>query len=238
MAYSGKEAIFENRRDAGKKLAEKLAEYQGRPVLVLGIPNGGVPVAIEVALALDAELDIIISRKIPIPLRPESGVGAVTDDGTVILNQQVMNRFNLTPEQISRQISEVTANIRQRTLLYRGNRPLSIITGKTVVIVDDGLASGYTMLAAVESVKARRPRQIVVAAPAAAASAVLEVERVVDRVVTCCTSNAEEFYLADYYQYWHDLSDKETVELLKQLQTLKFQANINNIQSKLPPRER
>ncbi len=216
MQSSGKETMFESRRDAGKKLAEKLADYKGRPVMVIGIPNGGMPIALEVALALGADLDIIISRKIPIPLRPESGFGAVTDDGTVILNQQIVQKLGLTQEQINSQISHVTANVRQRTLLYRGNRPIPIMLGKTVIIVDDGLASGYTMLAAVESVKRRRPKQIIVAVPAAAASAVLEVEKVVDKVVTCFTSNAREFFLADYYQYWHDLTDQEAMSCFQQ----------------------
>ncbi len=224
--YKANNSLFENRYDAGRKLAEKLTEYQEHKVLVLAIPNGGMPIGLEVALALNAELDLIISRKIPIPLRPESGFGAVTDDGTVILNQQLIERLGLTQEQVNHQISEVTANIRKRILLYRGNRPLTLISGKTVVLVDDGLASGYTMLAAIESVKSRRPRQIIVAVPAASGTAVLEVERVCDKVITYVTSNAPEFYIADYYQSWHDLTDGEALKCLREVQGRRFQPNI------------
>ncbi|MFH0846583.1 MAG: phosphoribosyltransferase family protein [Chloroflexota bacterium] len=226
MVYSTNKTLFENRYDAGRKLAEKLTEYQGRPVLVLAIPNGGMPIGLEVALALEAELDIIISRKIPIPLRPESGFGAVTDDGTVILNQQVVDRLGLTQEQVNQQISDVTANIRKRMLLYRGNRTLTLIPGKTVILVDDGLASGYTMLAAIESVRRRRPRQIIVAVPAASGNAVLEVERVCDKVITYVTSSTPEFYIADYYQSWHDLTDDEALKCLREAQVRKFRANL------------
>lgn len=235
MRHSGKEAVFENRRDAGRKLAEKLTDYKGKSIIVMAIPNGGLPLGLEVALALEADLDIIISRKIPIPLRPEMGFGAVTDDGTVILNEELVGRLKLTREQINSQITEVTANIRKRSLFYRGNRPLSIISGKTVVITDDGLASGYTMLAAIESVKSRRPKQIVVAVPVASEAAVSHVERVTDKLVTCITSSAPEFYLADFYQVWHDLTDDEAMRCIQEWQLRRFRPDMGSIRL---PRER
>ena len=149
--------IFENRFDAGSQLAARLTECQEQPVVVLAIPNGGLPVALQVALALGADLDVVISRKLPIPLRPEGGFGAIADDGAVILNEDVLKEVNLTEQQINYQVGMVRTAIRQRSLLYRGTKPLSIISGKTVIVVDDGLASGYTMIAAVESVRRRRP---------------------------------------------------------------------------------
>jgi putative phosphoribosyl transferase len=207
---------FENLYDAGQKLAEKLAEYKERSVVVLGIPNGGLPVALQAALALDAELDVVISRKLPIPLRPEGGFGAIADDGTAILNQAVVKEFRLTPEQINYEVNKVRVNIRQRSLFYRGTRPLVAVSDKLVIIVDDGLASGYTMMAAVESVRHRRPKQIVVAVPVASALAVKELDKLGVRVVTCVTGFSPEFYVSDYYRFWRVLSDEEGLGCLKE----------------------
>ena len=126
MHYPRGTPLFENRFDAGSQLAEKLSEYKGQPVVVLAIPNGGLPVALQVALALEADLDVVISRKLPIPLRPEGGFGAIADDGAVILNEAVVREVELTPEQINYEVNKVRVNIRQRSMLYRGNRPLAV----------------------------------------------------------------------------------------------------------------
>lgn len=225
----GKKAVFENRRDAGKKLAERLSAYKGSGTLVLGIPNGGLPLAMEVALALEAEMDLIVSRKIPIPLRPEVGCGAVTDDGTVILNSEMMQKFGLTQEMVNEQIAKVTANIRQRTLVYRGNRPPSIIGNKTVILVDDGMASGFTMMAAVESVRRRRPFFIIVAVPAASAASLTQITKYADKVVALATSNAKEFYLADFYEVWHDLNEDEALRCLEEYRVRRMNPDIGNI---------
>ncbi len=226
MHFTRGQAIFENRFDAGRQLAEKLSEYKNQSVVVLAIPNGGLPVALEVALALEAELDLIISRKIPLPLSPEGGFGAVTDDGTTILNEEVVQRAGLSQQQIRYQVSKVRANIKQRSILYQGDRPLSSVSGKTAIIIDDGLASGFTMMAAVESVRHRRPRKIVVAIPVAPASAVKKLEKTTDKVVTCVTGYTPKFYLSDFYRYWHDLSDEEAIQCLKEWQMRRFRSKI------------
>jgi len=225
MHFPRETPIFENRYDAGRQLAEKLGEYRGQPVVVLAIPNGGLPVALSVALALGAELDVVVSRKVPIPLRPEGGFGAVADDGTVILNEPVVKEIGLTQEQINYGVNQVRVDIRQRSLLYRGNRPLAIVSGKVVILTDDGLASGYTMMAAVESVRRRRPSQVIVAVPAASAMAVKQLEKVADRVVTCVTGYMPRFYVSDFYHYWHGLSDEEGVEGLKEWRKRRFASN-------------
>ena len=216
MRYPRGTPLFENRYDAGRQLAEKLSEYRGQPVVVLAIPNGGLPVALQVALVLGVDLDVVISRKLPIPLRPEGGFGAIADDGAAILNEAVVKEVGLTQEQINYEVNKVRVDIRQRSLLYRGNRPLIVVSGKTVIIIDDGLASGYTMMAAVESVRRRRPREIVVAVPAASAMAVKQLEKVADRVVTGITGFMPNFYVSDFYRYWFDLTDEETLQLIKQ----------------------
>ncbi len=219
MHFARGEAIFENRQDAGRQLTEKLSGYNEPPVIVLAIPNGGVPVALEVAFALDADLDLVISRKIPIPLSPEAGFGAIADDGTIILNEMVVKSIGLSRQQIEYEASKVRAEIKQRSLLYRGNRPLVSVNGKTVIIIDDGLASGFTMLAAVESVRRRRPKEIIVAVPAASAIALKQIERVADKVVTCITGYMPRFAVADFYRHWYDLGDDEVVRYLNQWRT-------------------
>ncbi|MCL2140555.1 MAG: phosphoribosyl transferase [Dehalococcoidia bacterium] len=218
MHNSFRQPLFENRRDAGVKLAAKLEDYQNLSVTVLAIPNGGVPVATEVASYLDAEMDIVVSRKIPIPLMPGGGFGAVADDGTTIFNEEVLRAIDLDEHQINYQVNQVRNDIRTRSLFYRNNRPLAVIKSKTVIIVDDGLASGYTMIAAVESIRRRQPARIVVAIPAASDKAVAEVQKVADKVITVETASVAKFYIADYYRYWYDVSEEEGLRYYKDYQ--------------------
>jgi len=224
--YHRQQPIFENRYDAGRQLAEKLAVYKKEAVIMLAIPNGGIPVGMQVALALNADLDLVISRKIPIPLRPEGGFGAVSDDGTTILNQPVLKRIQLTDKQINYQVNKVRNDIRQRSLLYRGSKPLSIVKERIAIVVDDGLASGYTMMAAIESVRRRQPKYVIAAVPAASAAAVKNVEKTADRVVTVVTSFAPKFYISDFYRYWNVLSDEEGLKAYKDWQMRRYQSSI------------
>ena len=207
--------LFENRYDAGRQLAPKLVEFKTEPHIVLAIPNGGLPIAVPVALELGSELDLVIARKLPLPLLPEGGFGALADDGNALYNGEVLKRFPLTEHQINFQVNKVRSDIRQRSLLYRGTRPLPGVTGKTAIIVDDGLASGYTMMAAVESVRRRTPRRIVVAVPVASATAVKEVEKLGVRIVTVHTAYVPKFYVSDYYRYWDVLTDEQGVTCFK-----------------------
>lgn len=222
MRLSAAEPIFENRYDAGRQLAEKLASYADKSVVVLGIPNGGVAVALGVALALGADLDLVISRKIPLPLSPEGGFGSVTDDGTTILNDEVVKNAGLSQQQINYQVNQVRADIRDRSLLYHRDRPPLAIVGRTVIIVDDGLASGYTMRAAVESVCHRKPEKVVAAVPVGPEHVVKELEKVADEVVTCAVGSAPRFYVSDYYRYWHEISDSEVLHCLKECRTRRY----------------
>ena len=199
---------------------------------MLAIPNGGVPVALEVASALKAELDLIVCRKVPMLLNPEGSLGAATDDGTVIINEEAVKRIGLSRQQLEQDISRIRADIKQRSLLYKGDRPIVRVSGKTVIVIDDGLASGFTMMAAVESVRHRGPKEIVVAVPVAPAVAVKRLEKVADKVVTCTTSFAPKFYISDFYRYWFDLSDKDIIRYLKEWQALKFRSSIEPPQDK------
>jgi putative phosphoribosyl transferase len=216
MRHSPTHPIFENRYDAGHQLAEKLKEYANQSVMVLGIPNGGVAVALGVAMALGADFDLVISRKIPLPLSPEGGFGALTDDGTLILNEEIVKSAGLTQPQIINQVNQVKSSIRQRSLLYhRDNPPLSV-SGRTLIVVDDGLATGCTMRAAITSLRQRQPRRIIAAVPVGSAHAVKDVQRVADRVVTCAVGDERTFYVADYYRHWYDITDKEVLSCLKE----------------------
>jgi len=217
MRFIRQQPVFENRYDAGRQLAAKLTEYKKQSAVVLAIPNGGVLVALNVALALEADdYNLIISRKIPLPLSPEGGFGAVTDDGTTILNEEMVKRFGLSPQQINYGVSQVRVDIRQRSLLYHKDRPPSVVKGKTVIIIDDGLASGYTMMAAVESIRYRLPREIIVAVPVASATALKKVEKIANKVITCVAGFGPEFYVSDFYRYWHEPSDKEVIQCFKE----------------------
>ncbi|MFC1988285.1 phosphoribosyltransferase [Chloroflexota bacterium] len=234
MYYAGKQALFENRYDAGRKLAEKLKKYKGQSVIVLTIPNGGVPVGLEVALELEADLDLLISRKLPLPLSPEAGFGAVADDGTFILNEELVARYGLTQQQIDYQVIQVRDEIRQRKQLYLKDKSPMMASGKTVIITDDGLASGFTMLATVQSVRRRRPKEIIVAVPTSSAAALEKVGKVSDRVVTLATGSLPRFAVADYYQKWYDLSDKEVLQCLREWRIRSLKLNIKLPTDKKP----
>ncbi|MFH1651892.1 MAG: phosphoribosyltransferase family protein [Chloroflexota bacterium] len=224
MQHENAEALFENRFDAGRQLAEKLMPLKDKNAVVVAIPNGGVAVALPVALALNADLDLVISRKIPLPLSPEGGFGAVTDDGTLTLDDEVVQKFGLTPTQIEYQVNQVRAGIRQRSLLYHsGKRPV-VVADKIAIIIDDGLAAGYTMTAAVNSVRKRRPRQVIVAVPVGPADTVRRVEKVADAVVTCAVGKESRFYVSDYYRFWHEISDQEVVQYLKEWRIRRYQS--------------
>jgi predicted phosphoribosyltransferase len=222
--------MFENRHDAGRQLAEKLLEYKNKPVVVLAIPNGGVPIALEVAATIQADIDVIVSRKIPLSLNPEGSLGATADDGTVIINEEAVRKIGLSRPQIEYEASRIRADIKQRSLLYKGNRPLVRLNEKTVIIIDDGLASGYTMMAAIESARHRRPREVVVAVPVASAMAVRTVSKVADRVVTCFTGYMPKFYVSDFYRYWFDLTDDDVLRYMREWREKKYRID--------PPKER
>jgi len=232
MHITGGQAIFENRHDAGRQLAAEVGEYKDQSIVALAIPNGGVPVAVEVASALNADLDLVISRKIPMPLNPEAGFGAIADDGTIILNEEAVKRVGLSQQQIEYEASKVRADIKQRSMLYKGDRPLVRLRGRAVILVDDGLASGFTMMAAVESVRHRRPGEIVVAVPCASAVAVKQLERVADKVVTCTTGFMPRFAVADFYRHWYDLSDDEVIRYLREWRAQQFRRRLEPPQHK------
>jgi predicted phosphoribosyltransferase len=206
--------LFRDRTEAGEKLGQRLQELKLERPVVLAIPAGGVPVGKEVASILGAPLDLIIARKIQFPWTTEAGFGAVVADGTMHLGPNVEH---LPRAVVEAQTRKAQREVKQRALEFLRGRPPVELTGRTAILVDDGLASGSTMLAAVHSVKRRYPRQIVVAAPTASGSAVALLKPEVDQLVALYVHPAHlPFAVASSYQHWYDLSDEEVSAYLEE----------------------
>lgn len=170
----------------------------------------------EIAEAFKTDLDILVCRKLALPTNPEGGLGAVADDGTSILNEDVIIKDGISREQIEYESAQLKLNVKQRCLRYKGERISPRLTGKTAIIVDDGLASGITMEVAVESVKHRRPKEIVVAVPVSSARGYDRVSKVAGKVITCALATMPVYFLADFYRNWRDIGDDEVVHSLEQ----------------------
>ncbi len=214
MEQYGAQPVFRDRVDAGHQLAERLSGYRDSPSIVLAVPRGGVPVAVQVAERLSTEMDVVVVRKIPVPSNPEAGYGAVTEDGTVVLNEPMVAQLGLSRDEIRRQAVAVQAEIARRADLYRGKQAVPAIDGRTAIIIDDGLASGFTMLAAVRSVRRHRPARVIVAVPVASVTAFQLVQPTVDDLVTLVVAQSYWFAVASFYQHWHDMDDAEVIRYL------------------------
>ncbi len=202
--------MFEDRADAGRRLGQALEEYRGEDALVLGIPRGGVEVGIEVAAHLNVDFSILIVRKLPFPRNPESGFGAIAEDGSMYLYEEA-SRW-LPEEAIQAVIREQQHEVQRRVAVLRGG-PLPRIAGRTVILVDDGIAMGSTMRAGVMLCKNRDAGEIVVAAPVAGHRVVADFEALVDDVVV--VEQPPNFRaVAQVYRNWYDVSDEEVLELM------------------------
>ena len=206
---------FRDRRDSGRQLAEKLSAYANRPdVLVLGLPRGGVPVAYEVAKVLNAPLDVFLVRKLGVPGHEELAMGAIASGSVRVLNKNVVQSLSLSDQTI-----EAVAAAEQRTLVrrervYRGDRPRLAVRDQTIILVDDGLATGATMRAAVVALRQQQPRRIVVAVPVAAPETCDEFRAEVDDIV--CAITPPLFYAVGlWYQDFSQTSDEEVRALLE-----------------------
>ncbi len=209
--------VFRDRFDAGKLLAKDLREYCARDdVLVLAIPAGGVPVGSVVAKELDVSLDVVIVRKAQIPWNTEAGFGAVTWDGETVLNESLVEQLGLTREEIEDSISKAKRNIDERLRKFRGDKPLPQLKDKIIILVDDGLASGFTMLAAAKSARKSQPKKIVVAIPTASSGAIALLKSEVDEIVCLNIRSGSSFAVADAYENWYDLSDEEVQKILRE----------------------
>lgn len=205
---------FRDRRDAGRFLAQQLNSYRGRSdLIVLGLARGGVPVGWEVAAALHAELDVFLVRKLGVPHWPELAMGALASGGRVVMNDSVLSSLNVTDEQVREVIESETAELNRRERAYRGGRPHAVLRDKTVILVDDGIATGASMLAAVRAVRAEGPRAVVVAVPVGPVSACQDLAGDADDVV-CATTPAAFEAVGQVYDDFRQVSDEEVCQLL------------------------
>jgi putative phosphoribosyl transferase len=215
-AYRDRLLVFKDRLHAGELLADKLRPFlPDRDALLLAVPAGGVAVGCAVAQKLKIPLDVAVVRKIQIPWNTEAGFGAVTWDGRVLLNDLLVAQLGLGKKAVEEGISQTREIVRQRIQKFRANRPFPVLNRRTIILADDGLASGFTMLAAVESIRTKQPEKIVVAVPTASARAIELLAPSVDELVCLNVRRGPIFAVADAYEKWHDLSDNEVLDLLK-----------------------
>jgi putative phosphoribosyl transferase len=207
---------FRNRFDAGRQLAEQLTKYAGRSdVIVFGLPRGGIPVAHEVATRLNAPLDVFLVRKLGVPGHPELAMGAIASGGSVVLDEGLVGRLGVSRQQLQQVVIDEAGEVARREELYRGGRELPDLEGKTVILVDDGLATGATMRAAALALRELNPAKIVVAVPVAAEETCRQFEDVADDVV--CAVTPRPFYaVGQWYEDFDQTTDEEVRDLLAQ----------------------
>jgi len=210
-------SMFKDRKDAGQQLGRALKKYQNKNPLVLAIPRGGVEIGFQVAKALKADLDLLIARKLPYPGNPEAGFGAVAEDGSVYLVPQVKGL--LSSHQIEKIISQQKKEAERRVRVLRKNRPLPDMKGRTVILVDDGIAVGVTMKASIKLVQQRNSAEIIVGSPVSGPEKPEEFAPLVDEIIVL--EQPPNFRaVAQIYQNWHDVKDKEVLEIMEKWRKL------------------
>ncbi|HEX5165813.1 MAG TPA: phosphoribosyltransferase [Thermomicrobiales bacterium] len=206
---------FKNRADAGRVLAGMLSKYAAQPdAIVLALPRGGVPVAYEVAVALGLPLDIFLVRKLGVPGHEELAMGAIASGGVRVLNDDVVGPLNIGPTTIERVAAREQQELERREAAYRDGRPRPNLRGRTVILIDDGLATGSTMLVAIRAIKQQQPARIVAAVPTAAPSVCAEIGREADEIV--CAMTPEPFYAVGlWYDDFSETTDDDVRRLLQ-----------------------
>ncbi|MGD9396799.1 MAG: phosphoribosyltransferase family protein [Candidatus Thorarchaeota archaeon] len=214
---------YKDRTEAGQILARNLedAKFESNPV-VIGIPNGGIPVGVEIATELEADLDAIIVRKLQIPGNPEAGFGALTSHGALLLNERLVRSVGLNQNQIDMVVRQTQGQINRRKADYRGLVGIVDIPERDVILVDDGLASGYTMMAAIESVRSLSPNSITVAVPTSSGSAANLVGKAVGSLICPRIESGFIFAVANAYKNWYDVPDSEVIEILESFRNRRY----------------
>lgn len=213
--------VFFDRVSAGQQLAARLEGYRGRAVHLFAIPAGGVPVAAEIARQLAIPLDLIIVRKIQLPWTTEAGFGALDPAGQSVINKDLLSRMPLSPEEIEVQIQKTAAVMRDREAILRNNKPYARLEGQPAIVVDDGLASGYTMRAAIQFLRNQGAGELIVAVPTGSERTVWELLPLVDELYCLNVRGGFSFAVADAYENWYDLTEGEVLAILTSLATEK-----------------
>jgi putative phosphoribosyl transferase len=208
--------VFRNRQEAGRLLVGRLAAYADRAdVVILALPRGGVPVAFEIASALNAPLDVMVVRKLGVPGHEELAMGAIASGGVQVINEEVVRHLGLTPAVLASVAAIERHELARRERTYRGERSPVTVEGRTVILVDDGLATGSTMRAAVAALRTRGPARIVVAVPTAAPETCEEFKAEVDEMV-CATTPTPFYGVGQWYDDFSQTTDEEVRDLLEQ----------------------
>jgi len=205
--------LFQDRRRAGGMLAEMLDHYRDKHPLILAVPRGGVIVADPLWKQLGGELDLIITRKIGAPYQPELAIGAVSGDGFIMLNEQLISRLNVDRDYIKKTAEKEQAEIQRRLKDYRGNRPMPKIDDRLVILVDDGVATGYTLLAALRSLQERKPLRLVLAVPVGPPDTFSVLDREVDELAYV-QAPAHFAAVGQFYREFNQVSDNEVKAVL------------------------
>lgn len=210
--------VFAERTDAGNQLAKLMHEWRNRDAVVAAIPAGGVPVGIAVSQALELPFDVLVVSKMTLPWNSEAGYGAMAADGTVQVNQALVAATGLDADAVDNGIEVTRKKVAQREQRYRELVPQHTFQDKSVILVDDGLASGFTMRVAIESTRNRKAEKVIVAVPTGHHTAIERVARNCDRLYCANIREGFRFAVADAYRHWSDVSETEVVDLLKQIQ--------------------
>lgn len=207
--------LFNDRQEAGRRLAERLDFLKGKDVIVLAVPRGGVVVAAEVARALGAPLDVYITRKIGAPYNEELAIGAVAPDGSTVLDQGLVSSLGVSPQYIEKETARQKTEIERRLKKYRGEAPPPKLAGRHVILVDDGVATGATTLAALRALRQQKPQKLILAVPVGPPDSIQMLSAEADQVV--CLATPEPFWaVGRFFVDWSQTSDEEVIALLRQ----------------------
>lgn len=214
-AFRNRTHVFDDRFHAGELLAEKLSKYKDEEdVYLIALPAGGVPVAYIISKRLNVSLDLAVTRKLHVPWNMEVGFGAISWNGIMFLNEPLIASLGLTREDIDLCIAEEKDVIRKRLKMFRGEKPFPDFEGKRVIVIDDGLASGFSMLTTVKSIKQKSVKEVVVAVPTAPVSAINLIKPQVDKIICLNIRSGPFFAVANAYKVWFDLEDEDVMEIL------------------------
>jgi predicted phosphoribosyltransferase len=216
LSLRNRRFVFKDRIEAGRLLARKLPPSLSPDALLLAIPAGGVPVALELARQLHLPMDLMIVRKVQIPGNTEAGFGAVGPDGEAIFNEELLRRLRLPQEEIIAQVEKTRKVVESRNQRFRGGKSFPDLRSKTVILVDDGLASGFTVKEAVRFVRRREAKEIIIAVPTAPEDTVNQLLPLVDEIYCLNVRSHYPFAVAEAYRNWYDLPDEEVLSLLKE----------------------